>query len=379
MICCLCSGYVRGVSLKAEYTQRLQKARQLMNELGISTLLITPGPNLRYFTGYKAKNLERLTCLVLRKDDSPKLIVPLLEENAALDSGLDTETIEILTWQENKDPYQLIGKSDNGKIAIDSAMNATKVLIIQKMNFGTQLIDASVVTSSLRIIKSEYEKKELQKAGEYIDQVHEQVPTIAKVGMTEKEVAKILGNLIIDMGHETIDFTIVATGKNSASPHHEPGNAVIERGDSLVVDIGGTLPSGYCSDSTRTYFFGDAESEFLEKYNILKEAQKMAREAINKDIDSQTLDNVSRDYLKKYSLDKYFIHRTGHGIGLETHEEPYIVQNNELKLVDGMAFSIEPGFYISGLYGARIEDIVIRNGKNTIECNNSSRDLKEIH
>jgi Xaa-Pro aminopeptidase len=228
---------------------------------------------------------------------------------------------------------------------------------------------------SARSIKSKYEINQLEIAGKYIDDVHKQIPQIFEIGDTERSLAKKIASLITDAGHDSVDFTIVATGKNSASPHHEPGETLINKGDVLVIDIGGTIPSGYCSDSTRTYVLGNCSPEFQEKYEILKQAQEMSIHSVKENLTAEKLDSVAREYLLQHDLGQYFIHRTGHGIGMETHEEPYIVKDNSKLLEDGNAFSIEPGFYIEGKYGARIEDIVIKNGLQTINCNNSTKEL----
>jgi len=364
------------MNLALEHKERLNKTAQLMNDNNLSTLLITPGPNLRYLTGYKAKNLERLTCLVLQKDELPAIIVPKLEKLATIDSGIEELGIEIITWEETESSYSKIKRPvSKGLVAVDSQMNASKMLDFQNHFTDRKFVDAEFIMKKIRSIKSQYEIDQLALAGKFIDDVHKQIPQIVEQGDTEKILAKKISNLIIESGHESVDFTIVATGQNSASPHHEPGETLIAKGDVLVIDIGGTTPSGYCSDSTRTYVVGNCSPDFQEKYEILKQAQELAIESVNQNISAEDLDLVAREYLLKNDLGEYFIHRTGHGIGMETHEEPYIVQGNSKMLVDGNAFSVEPGFYIEGKYGARIEDIVIKNGLKTIVCNNSKKEL----
>jgi Xaa-Pro aminopeptidase len=257
-------------------------------------------------------------------------------------------------------------------------MNSSKLLAFQKHFNNCDFIDSRIVMDKIRSIKSSYEVDQLVIAGKFIDVVHKQVPHLFQMGDTERILAKKIANLITEVGHETVDFTIVATGKNSASPHHEPGDDLISKGDALVIDIGGTTPSGYCSDSTRTYVVGEVNSDFARRYEILKQAQLLAVDAVKRNLSAENLDAVARDYLGKNDLGHYFIHRTGHGIGMETHEEPYIVTGNDDFLENGNAFSIEPGFYIEGKYGARIEDIVIKNDVATINCNNSTKDLVVI-
>ena len=364
------------MNLVLEHKERLNKAANLMIEHDVSTLLITPGANLRYLTGYKAKNLERLTCLVFQENELPKLIVPKLEKLAAIDSGIDEIDVEIITWDETESAFEKVKPPKNSRrIAVDSNMNSSKLLNFQQLFVDSKFTDAGFIMNELRSIKSDYEIDQLLLAGKYIDQVHRAIPDLFQIGDTEMSLAKKIGNLIIEVGHESVDFTIVASGQNSASPHHEPGETVIKKGDVLVIDIGGTTPSGYCSDSTRTYVIGECSPDFQSKYEILKEAQQLSIQAVSNDISAEQLDAVARDHLGKNDLAKYFIHRTGHGIGMETHEEPYIVRGNKNQIKDGNAFSIEPGFYIEGKYGARIEDIVIKTGGKSVNCNNTTKDL----
>lgn len=364
------------MNLVLEHKERLNKASNLMIKHDVSTLLITPGSNLRYLTGYKAKNLERLTCLVLQENELPKLIVPKLEKLAAIDSGINEIDVEIITWDETESAFEKIKPPKNsGKIAVDSNMKSSKLLDFQKLFVDSNFIDAGSVMNELRSVKSNYEMDQLLMAGKYIDEVHRAIPSLFQIGDTEISLAKKIGNLIIETGHESVDFTIVAAGLNSASPHHEPGKTVIKKGDVLVIDIGGTTPSGYCSDSTRTYVIGECSADFRIRYEILKEAQELSILAASKDISAEQLDAVARDHLRKNDLAEFFIHRTGHGIGMETHEEPYIVFGNKKPLKSGNAFSIEPGFYIENKYGARIEDIVIKSDSDVLNCNNSTKEL----
>lgn len=361
-----------------ELSQRITNTQNLLKKYEDSILLVTPGPNLRYLTDYKAKNLERLTCLAVTNDEKPKLIVPELEKLAALDSGLNEKNFELVTWSESSNPYDIFTKKEYKNIFIDEKMTADKLLNFQKIFQKSNFFNAASILSQLRRIKSDYEISQLEIVGNMIDIVHKQIPTIIKPGLSEIEVAKKIGNKILEVGHDSVDFVIVASGHNSASPHHEPSNKIIEVGDVVVVDIGGTSASGYCSDSTRTYSLGKSQNDFQNFYSILKSAQEAACQSINKELTGMELDVVAREILEKNGLGKYFTHRTGHGIGLETHEEPYVVITNKSKLVAGNAFSIEPGFYIENRFGARIEDIVVKLQDGFVRCNETTRELVEI-
>lgn len=358
-----------------ELSQRILNVQNSLKFKDSSLLLVTPGPNLRYLIDYKAKNLERLTCLAISNDRKPFLIVPELEKLAALESGLNEESIELLTWKEGDNPYDYFSKFNFKNVLVDEKMTADKLLNFQNIFKNSTFYNSSSIISPLRSVKSEYEIEQLKEVGKMIDQVHEQVASIIEPGISEIEIAKKIGNKILEVGHDSVDFVIVAGGINSASPHHEPSNKIIEKGDVVVVDIGGTSPSGYCSDSTRTYCVGTPNKEFQDFYATLMIAQESSCKATVENFTGEELDAVARDILTKNGLGEYFTHRTGHGIGLETHEEPYIASTNKSKLVTGNAFSIEPGFYIEEKFGARIEDIIVKVENGYIRCNESNREL----
>jgi Xaa-Pro aminopeptidase len=190
-----------------------------------------------------------------------------------------------------------------------------------------------------------------------------------RVGRSEAAVAADIAQGIREAGHATVDFTIVASGPNGASPHHGTSDRVIGAGEPVVVDIGGTMPDGYCSDSTRTYVVGEPDAEFRAAYATLHAAQRAAVAAVRPGVTAESVDAAARDVLTGAGLGAYFLHRTGHGIGLDGHETPYIVTGNTLPLEPGMTFSIEPGFYVAGRWGARIEDIVACTGDGVRRLN----------
>ena len=340
---------------------RLQRARHATAAAGLDALLITPGADLRYLTGYEATPLERLTCLVLPAEGDPVLVVPTLERPAAEASGAGKLGLEIAAWDETADPYALVASvvRDARTVAVDNHMWAEKVMALRAALPGAEQHLAGDVLRELRIRKTPEEVEELRRAAAAIDTVHAQVPEWLRPGRTEREVGKDIADAIIAAGHLRADFGIVGSGPNGASPHHEISDRVIEPGDPVVVDIGGTMPSGYCSDSTRTYVVGEPPTDFLAYYDALLTAQVSACEAVRPGVSCEFIDAVARDVLTEAGYGQYFIHRTGHGIGLEVHEEPYLVAGNTRVLEPGMAFSIEPGVYLPGRHGARIEDIVV--------------------
>jgi Xaa-Pro aminopeptidase len=236
---------------------------------------------------------------------------------------------------------------------------------------------ASKALRDLRARKSPAEIAALRAAAEAIDRVHAQVPGWLRPGRTEAEVAVDIGEAILAEGHATADFTIVGSGPNGASPHHTASGRVLQRGDTVVVDIGGTMPTGYCSDCTRTYALGAPPAEVAEYYQVLKDAQEAACAAVRPGVAAEAVDAAAREPITAAGYGEFFVHRTGHGIGLETHEEPYIVAGNGEPLQPGHAFSVEPGIY-PGPSGARIEDIVVCTADGIDRLNKVSRELTVV-
>ncbi len=356
-------------------TPRSTRAQQLAAERGIDALLITPGANLRYLTGYHALPLERLTCLVLPTAGEPTLVVPALERPAAEASGLD---LAIASWGETDDPFALVAGlvGDAATIGVDDHMWAERVFALQHALPSAHLALAGSVIQELRMRKEPAEVDALRDAGAAIDRVHTRMGEWLRPGRTERQVGADIARAILDEGHETVDFVIVGSGPNGASPHHELSDRVIESGDPVVVDIGGTTPAGYCSDSTRNYLAGgQAPAGYAAGYAALAAAQQAQRDHARPGVTAESVDAVGREILADAGYGDLFIHRTGHGIGQETHEEPYIVAGNTLVLEEGMAFSIEPGFYVDGRYGARIEDIAVCTADGLEVLNHTPREL----
>ena len=347
-----------------------------MQQRDIDLLLVTPGADLTYLTGYRALPLERLTCLALRSDGQAWMAVPQLELPAAQAHGVDQQGIDLLAWGETMNPYQMLARATGlvKQVVTGNLMWAEKVHGFAEA-YGALPGLAGRTISDVRAIKDSDEIAALAQAGRAIDSVHELVPQWLRAGRTEREVGRDIAAAIIDSGHETVDFVIVASGPNGASPHHEVSDRVLVNGDAIVVDIGGTMPSGYCSDSTRTYALGDPGAQYRQHYAALLEAQSVARGYATAGRTCESVDSAARDVLREAGLGEFFIHRTGHGIGLETHEDPYIVSGNDTELVAGHAFSIEPGFYIPATHGARIEDIVVCSTEGIMCLNNTTREL----
>jgi Xaa-Pro aminopeptidase len=355
---------------------RLELVRDSVRAVGLDAVLLTPGPDLRYVTGYDAKQLERLTCLVVPAQGDSALFVPRLELPAAQASPVGSLGLEIIPWEETADPFAMVaGLLGNvSAVGLSDRMWALFVLRFRDVLPSARLALASGALRPLRIRKTPAEVAALREAGEAIDRVHARVPGWLRAGRTEREVGADIAEAILAEGHATVDFVIVASGPNAASPHHEVSDRVLEPGDAVVVDIGGAMPSGYRSDSTRTYALGEPPAEFTAYYKVLYDAQEAACAAVSPGVTAESVDAAAREPITAAGYGEAFFHRTGHGIGLESHEDPYIVAGNGEVLEPGMAFSVEPGIY-PGPHGARIEDIVVCTADGYQRLNNTPREL----
>ena len=358
---------------------RLAAAAAAARDAGIGALLLTPGPDLRYVAGYDAIPLERLTCLTVPAAGTglaPFLVVPRLELAAAQASPAGRLDLELVPWGETEDPYRLIASrlGAPGTIGVSDRMWAMMLIRFTAGLPGARVVLASAALRDLRIRKSPAEVAALREAGAAIDRVHARVPGWLRPGRTEREVGADIAEAILAEGHVRVDFVIVGSGPNAASPHHELSDRVLRPGDAVVVDIGGTMPSGYCSDCTRTYAIGAPPAEFTAYYRVLKDAQEAACAAVKPGVTAEAVDAAAREPITAAGYGESFFHRTGHGIGLETHEDPYIVAGNAEPLEAGMAFSVEPGIY-PGPHGARIEDIVVCTDEGCERMNTITRDL----
>ena len=362
----------------ADIQLRLSRAANAAAHAGHDALFVSPGTDLRYLSGYEAKPLERLTCLVVPVGADPFIVVPLLEEPAAMASPIGDLGIEVLTWTETQDPYAMTAAKLGGRVssvAFDDHMWAEKVFAFADAMPGVHQSAAAGVLQNLRMRKTAAEIDGLRRAGQAIDQVHAHMGEWLRAGRTEVEVARDITDAIVAAGHQKMDFVIVASGPNGASPHHEASSRVINPGEPVVVDIGGTMPDGYCSDCTRMYSIGEAPELFNRYYSDLQRAQQYAIDSVRPGVTCESIDTAARSVLTDAGWGDYFIHRVGHGIGLDTHEHPYMVEGNQTILEEGMAFSIEPGVYIAGAHGARIEDIVVCGADSADVLNLQTREL----
>lgn len=344
--------------------ERFARVRAAMADMGTDVLLLSVGPDLPWLTGYQAMPLERITMLVLPVDGDATLVVPRLEAPRVVEKP---DLFTIHPWDETDDPIgavaTLIGSARH--LAIGDKTWARFLVDLQRQVPGVSWRKASDVTGPIRAVKDADEIAALRRASAAADRVAVQLQggDIPLVGRTEAEVSADIGRRLIDEGHHRVNFAIVAAGENAASPHHEPGSRVIGPGEVVLCDFGGTMAApdgtGYCSDITRCVSIGEPPSEVADAYAVLLEAQQAAVAAATVGTPCEDVDAVARRIIADAGYGDRFMHRTGHGIGVEEHEDPYVVAGNDTPLEAGHAFSVEPGIYTTGAWGMRLEDIVV--------------------
>lgn len=363
------------------YAHRMAAAARAAAEAGLTGLVITPGYDLRYLTGSRAQTFERLTALVLPASGDPTVVVPRLELAALKESAVTELGVAVRDWVDGDDPYALVADAfagaTNPAVAVTESMTALHLLPLAD-KLGAVPVLATSVLRRLRMIKDNAEIDALRAAGAAIDRVHARVPEFLVPGRTEADVASDIAEAILAEGHSEVAFIIVGSGPHGADPHHECSDRQLREGDVVVVDIGGPYGVGYNSDCTRTYSIGEPGDDVRGDYAVLQEAQRTAVAAVRPGVTAEQVDAAARDVLAEAGLAEAFVHRTGHGIGLSVHEEPYIVAGNALPLQEGMAFSVEPGIYFPGRWGARIEDIVIVTADGAEAVNARSHDLTVV-
>lgn len=357
-------------------TARLERVRGRMTELGVDALLLSYGADLPWLTGYRAMPLERLTLLVLPAIGDPCLLVPALEAPKVPDpAGM----FELRPWRDEEDPLDLaaaliaslsssIEPSSKGpkKLALSDRSWAVTLLGLEARLPNNNFALASTVTGPLRAVKDDSEVAVLRAAAAAADRVADALRSgaIPLVGRTERAVSADIAAGLVEEGHRRVNFAIVGSGPNGASPHHDAGDRVIELGDLVVCDFGGELALGdgevgYCSDITRTFAVGGPTAEMAQCYEALRMAQQAGVDAAIAGASASSVDAAARSVIADAGYGNLFIHRTGHGIGIEEHEDPYVVAGNETVLEPGHAFSVEPGIYVEGRFGMRLEDIVV--------------------
>ncbi|MDP2662353.1 MAG: Xaa-Pro peptidase family protein [Dehalococcoidia bacterium] len=359
----------------ADYMARCARTQSIMTAEGVDAFLVSPSSDLLYLSGCTLKPSERMTVMALRREGRPSLIVPSLE---ASNVSWLAQDFDIRPWAEPQDPSAMLREIlDHGEgrtLAVSSQLWAIQLLQLQGAFPGARFVPGSQLLDSLRIIKDAEELELMAAVSAMGDGAFEKLLTMQIEGLTEAQVAARLGSLMMDEGFESLDFRIVGSGENGAIPHHSASERRIEKGDPIVLDFGGAY-KGYFSDMTRTIHVGQPSEEFRKVYEIVLQAQEAGIAAIHLGADSVAVDAAARDVIEKAGYGEYFIHRTGHGVGLDVHEEPPVGQTRNTILKEGMVFSVEPGIYLPGRFGVRIEDVVALTSQGVRVLSQSPREL----
>jgi len=376
------------------YPARLQACRQVLVEREVAALLVGVGPDLRYLTGFVGEPMERLTLLVIPAKGAAAFVVPQLEaEKASTTPLVRAGAAAVVPFEETDDaalvvadllasPETAAGSAAWRPIGVSNRLWAMHVLQLQHAMPGRRFQSASAVMRDLRQVKDAEEAELLRLAAQAADRALEAVATGRLVGRTEADVGREIRRRLVDEGHDQADFAIVGSGPNSASPHHDASDREIAAGEPVVLDIGGTR-AGYASDTTRTIWVaGDAgirpDPEFVRVYGIVREANEAATAAVAPGVAAESIDAVARAIIAGAGYGLHFTHRVGHGIGLEVHEDPYMVSGNTTPLAPGMAFSVEPGIYLRGRFGVRLENIVLCAPDGPEVLNRTSLDMRVV-
>ncbi|MEI8239390.1 MAG: Xaa-Pro peptidase family protein [Actinomycetota bacterium] len=365
------------VATTAVYLDRLARARRSMEAAGVDVLLVSVGSDLPYLTGYEAMPLERLTMLVVPRDSEATLVIPRLEAPRVVEQP---GAFTLRPWNETDDPVaivaELAGRPSTAAVGDTMWARFLVEMLGHWPSDRTRYVRSTDVMNALRMCKDAAEVAALQAAGAAADRVaaHLHAGHIPLVGRTEAEVSADLSARLLAEGHDIVNFAIVAAGENAASPHHHPGGRVIREGEVVLCDFGGTM-NGYCSDITRCVSLGQPPAEVTEAYAVLRAAQAAGVAAGVVGAACQDVDRASRKVIADGGWGEYFIHRTGHGIGMEAHEDPYMVEGNSLPIAPGHAFSVEPGIYVAGKWGMRLEDIVVATVDGPLSMNHADRAL----
>jgi D-alanyl-D-alanine dipeptidase len=362
-----------------DYAWRLGRAATQATDAGLTGVLVTPGPDLLYLTGYAPIAItERITMLVIHADGKPAMIVPILERPDAA-AAPAAPALSLNDWTDGDDPYEATAAllDARGRYAISDSAWAMHVLGLQNALPESSYVSMTKALPMLRAVKGPDELERLAAAGAAADASLEEIVQVRFAGRTEIEIAADLAALLRKHGHSQVDFTVVGSGPNGANPHHEMGERTIQEGDMVVLDFGG-LKDGYGSDTTRTVHVGEPTDEEREVFEIVRRAQQAGYEAVRPGVACEEVDRAARKVIADAGYGEYFIHRVGHGIGLTTHEPPYMIEGEKRLMEPGMCFSIEPGIYLPDRFGVRIEDIVTVTEDGGRRLNNTSREMRIV-
>lgn len=364
-----------GIPSQAVYAERIKKAQAEMKRQGVDVLLVGPSSDLVYLIGYDAHLSERLNLLIIRQEGTPDLVTPVLESFLAESCE---PNVKLRRWTETESPSELvaslIGDGKGVTLGVSDQLWSTFLLKLQKAIPNGDWESGQPVLARLRVTKDQLELDNLFEVARLTDEAwHEFIESGQISGLTETQTMDRLSAMMEKRGLGR-SFGICASGPNSASPHHHTGDRVLQQGDAVVFDWGGTL-NGYHSDVTRTVFIGNPSDEFRKVYDIVRQANQAALDAVRPGVTAESIDKAARDLITNAGYGDAFLHRVGHGLGMDVHEEPYLVGGNTTPLEVGMVFSDEPGIYLAGNFGVRIEDSVTVTETGGKRLNEATREL----
>ena len=366
--------------MTSPFPERLERVRSRLDQLDVDGLMVSVGPDLPWLTGYEAMPLERLTMLVVTRGGGCTLVVPALEAPRVVRH----DHVTVVPFGEGEDPITIVAELAGpgaARVAFGDRTWSRFLIDLQTAMPDARFVRSNEVTGPLRAVKDDHETAMLRRAAAAVDRIAAELQAgrIELIGRTEAEVSADLGRRIIAEGHARVNFAIVASGPNAASPHHEPGDRVIGPDEVVLCDFGGTMHDewgvGYCSDITRCVWTGAVPDEAAEVYSVLQAAQAAGLAAGTNGSSCESVDTACRSIISAAGYGDYFIHRTGHGIGVEEHEDPYMVLGNTEPIQPGHAYSVEPGIYLPGRFGFRLEDIVLATAAGPEPINLVNHDL----
>ncbi len=361
------------------YSARISQAQEQMRQQDIEFLFVTPSSDLIYLLGYPAHASERLTLLGIPADGEPFVVVPELESSRLRDRS---DLVDIHPWQETESPVKLVSRivegAEGSTIAVSDQTWSAFLLGLQAEMDDARFASANNILRELRMIKDQAEIDSILEASKRTDAAWvEFTSTVQFAGRTERDVARDLTACLAKNGLDTVSFLIAASGPNSASPHHILSDRVIREGEPVLFDFGARW-NHYTSDLTRNVHVGEPTDEYRTVYETVLAANRAALAAVEPGVPCEAIDDAAREVITQAGYGDNFIHRVGHGLGLDTHEEPYMVSGNTLPLRPGMVFSDEPGIYIDGEFGVRIEDILLCTEDGAESFNHAPRELQVV-
>ena len=362
----------------SEYAERARRAQAAMAAADCDWLFVSHSTDLLYLIGFTKRPSERLALLLLPREGRAKIVVPGFEVQVFQPyAGF----FDVIGWEETEDPVakvaDVVGAGAGQTIAIADQLHTVFTLRLQAALGGARYMEGNRILARIRMIKTNAEIDALRGAAARTEDALASLFAEPVAGKTELEVLRFLHNGLTERGLELSGGGIVGAGPHSASPHHKTGEKILADGDALVIDFGGGW-NGYRSDLTRSFHVGEPSAEFRRIYQITQEAQQLAFEATRPGMTAEEIDTVARDYISARGYGPAFIHRTGHGVGMDGHEYPYLVQGDATVIEEGMVFSIEPGIYLAGQYGVRIEDVVAVTATGAERLNHYPRDLQIV-